>query len=155
MAQIGRADCGVTAAGLASKILLISISIQIRETAMPEWLQIAAAVAGAILSYYGRYDDTNVKEMIKDVAYNVGLALQRLNEISLQIADLQNKLEQLPDKFKEILYAAELTNLNDTILAASLRYKQLIGNPPPRKEFAKQLHLIYDDVIKHRTNLPS
>src|SRR5215467_2717376 len=116
---------------------------------MPAWLQIASA----ILSYYGSYDDTHLKDMIKDVAYNVRQVLQRLNEISLQIAQLSAKLDALPDEIRKILYSFELQDLNDTILAANLRYRQLLRTKPKTPIFIEQLKLIYDDVVKARTKL--
>ncbi|MCA1374327.1 MULTISPECIES: hypothetical protein [unclassified Bradyrhizobium] len=120
---------------------------------MPVWLQIVGAIASAMLSYYGRYDDSRVREMIRDVAKNINLALQRLNEISLQVAQLTSLVERLPDEFREISYEAELRRLNDTILASILRLKQLLATTPSTPLFREQVKDIYNNTVTARTEL--
>lgn len=120
---------------------------------MPVWLTIVGAIASALMSYYGRYDDSHVRELIRDVAKNLNLALQRLNEISVQVAQLTNLVERLPDEFREISYEAELRQLNDTILASILRLRQLLTTTPATPLFREQIKDIYNNTVKARTEL--
>ncbi|RWE96487.1 hypothetical protein [Mesorhizobium sp.] len=120
---------------------------------MPLWLQVAGAIASAVLSYFGRYDDSHVQEMIKDVAYNLNLALQRLNEISIQIARLVQAVEELPEEIAANDYRAALQRLNTEVLASTIRYEQLLKTNPKTSLFVEQIKEIYNNVVEARTNL--
>jgi hypothetical protein len=120
---------------------------------MPVWLQIVGAIASALLSYYTRYDDTHVKDMLKDIADNLNLALQRLNEISVQINNLLAEIRKLPDIFARITYANDLEALNVQIKSALVRYDQLINAGHPNNFIIEQTKDIYNRLVAARTAL--
>jgi hypothetical protein len=120
---------------------------------MPLWMQIAGAIASALLSYYTKYDDSHVQDLIKDVAYDLNLALQRLSEISFKIDALAAELHQLPEAIRTLLREQELSEHNTAVQASLLRYKQLIGTGRNDALFREQLQDIYNGLVTTTTQL--
>jgi hypothetical protein len=65
-----------------------NVDNEAEEASMPVWLQVVGAIASALLSYYTSYDDTKVRDMLADIAYDLNLALQKLDEIADQLTGL-------------------------------------------------------------------
>jgi hypothetical protein len=132
-------------------------SSQAASLAEAAWLQVAGAVAMAILSYYTSYDDKHVREMIEEVAYNINLALQKLDEIAAQVASVLAEVKKLPDEFRKILKEQELSEHNTAVQAALIRYRALLHTPPndytPKDFIRRQIEDIYNDLVKTTTKL--
>jgi hypothetical protein len=62
------------------------------------------------------------------------------------------EVERIPEELRRIIFAAELQALNDSILAALTRYKQLV-NSEESDFFRSQIEDIYNDVVRTRTHL--
>jgi hypothetical protein len=91
--------------------------------------------------------------MLKDIADNLDLALQRLNEISAQINNLLAEIRKLPDIFARITYANDLEALNVQIKSALVRYDQLINAGHPNNFIIEQTKDIYNRLVAARTAL--
>lgn len=96
---------------------------------MPAWLQIAGAIAGALLSYYTRYDDTKVQDFLKDISHNVNQILQRLGEISFQIDNLFAEVAKLPEEVRQLLINNDLSNLNSQVGGGAIKYAEFVDTP--------------------------
>jgi len=122
---------------------------------MPAWLQVVGAIASAILSYYTSYDDTKVRDMLRDIAYNQNLALQKLDQVAFQIDKLGVAIDALPPEIQQIVHSQALITLNTTINGALIRYKNLLAehHGPDNDFFKNQVVTLYNDVSKARAEL--
>jgi hypothetical protein len=125
------------------------------EAAMPVWLQVVGAIASALLSYYISYDDTKVREMLADIAYDLNLALQKLDEIADQIDKLGAAISALPQEIQQIVHSQALIDLNTAINGALIRYKDLLAGHkgPDSGFFREEVVNLYNDVAKARAEL--
>lgn len=96
---------------------------------MPVWLQIAGAVAGALLSYYTRYDDTKIEDFLRDISHNVNQILQRLGEISFEMDKLFAEVAKLPEEIRHLLINNELSNLNSQVGGGAIKYAEFVDTP--------------------------
>jgi hypothetical protein len=119
------------------------------------WLTIIGGIAGAILSYYTQYNDTQVREMLKDIAYDLNLALQKLDEISTQLNQLGAAIAALPIQVQQIVHADAINTLNTAIAGALIRYRTLLTTHegPDNDIFKTEALAIYNDVSKARSEL--
>jgi hypothetical protein len=99
------------------------------ENGMPVWLQIAGAIASALLSHYTAYDDTKVQDFLRDISHNVNQILQRLGEISSQIDGLFVEIAKLPEEVRRLLISDDLSRLNSEVGGAATKYAQLVNAP--------------------------
>jgi hypothetical protein len=64
---------------------------------IPDIPRLLGTIANGLLSYYSSYDeDAKVRDMLKDIAYDLNLALQKLDDIVAQIDKLGIAIAALP-----------------------------------------------------------
>jgi hypothetical protein len=122
---------------------------------MPLWLQIAGALASALLSYLTAYDDHKVRERLDDISHDIKDALGKLNDISTEINRVLVQVQTLPEKVRQLLVHERLAELNTAVGGALIHYGQLIsGKEKGNEKFVLgEVKLIYDEVVKARTKL--
>lgn len=123
---------------------------------MPIVLQIVGAIASFLLSQYTAYDDSHIREMLRDIAYNVNLALQKLDEIAVQIGKLGDAIAALPEQEYKIAHSEQLVALNKVIQGALIRFEDVSQRHKTAEDNAlikDVLMAIYHDVSKARSEL--
>ena len=120
---------------------------------MPVWLQVAGAIASAILSYMTSYDDSNVKEMISDVAYNINLALQKLDDISQKIDNLLVEIKKLPQEIREIFKEENLSQLNNSIQGCIIQYQPIVAIKHDTSDVRDRIKDIYSQLSEASAKL--
>jgi hypothetical protein len=112
-------------------------------------------IAKALLSYYASYDDHNVREMLKDIAYDLKLALKKLDDIAANVKTLEDAIAALPEKERKMFHSEEIKSLNSEIKGALRHYKGLLSQHqgPDNKEFIGEVLDLYHSVYKAREKL--
>jgi len=125
------------------------------EAGMPVVLQVIGAIASLLLSQYTAYDDSHVRDMLKDIAYDLNLALQKLDEIAAQIDKLGAAIAALPEQEYKIIHSEALSALNTEIKGALIQYTDLLtGHKGPDSTFfTKSVKKNYNEVWKARSEL--
>ncbi|MDX0158985.1 hypothetical protein GOC40_12240 [Sinorhizobium meliloti] len=122
------------------------------DIAMPVWLQIAGAIASALLSYFTRYSDKAVRDMVADLAENFLEIFIKLDEISLKIDKLQEDIDKLPEKVRKLLQLDELSRQHYVIKSSYIRFKTAVSSGSFEQE---ELEFIFQRVVEASTILQS
>jgi hypothetical protein len=113
---------------------------------IPPWVQIGGAAALALLSYFTSYKGGHVEDMLTDMARDLKLVLQKLDEISGKISNVLAKIKELPDRMRQILKEQELSEHNTKVKALLLRYDQELPRDPKNPLVTREVERIYHDL---------